>query len=560
MSLYRKHSVKLIFAAAAAGVLGIKYIITKLQNDMKEECIIIDSVEDWHANEKEILSIFNESGIIGMDCEWVSEGGSRKPVSLLQLANSKGFCVLIRLSRIPVWTIPIGLSELLKNTNILKVGVGINEDSSKLFHDYCLEVSSFVDLRYLAKDLEELKGKSFGLKSLSKELLGYDLDKSYTLRCSDWDTENLSPSQIKYAADDAIVSAKLFENIKSRKIGWLLYKSHFNEDLELYMDVPFKGSFSNNNTSKTSSGQSIIKFKTRYSKPRQKPMYDNCQLVAPDGEVLCSCDRNKANWYVYKGLGEAISEEPFVVRLNFEPSGRPKLDNIFYTMEKINCCVVCGKSENYHRKHVVPSEYRKYFPDLMTKNLSHDVLLLCVICHKKSNMLDQQLRTKLAVLCDAPTGSGKNVKYFLNSDVVRVKSAASALVLSGDKIPEVRKNELKKRIEDYFEVPELTEEILQEAFNLGPNILNESFVPHGLKVYQYFCINGGLIQFEKMWRQHFLDTMKPKFLPNMWSVEHNHKRLALQVINHEREIDFDVSILGLDPSLDEIEILENESK
>lgn len=560
MSLIQKRSTGLTIVAATAGVLMVKYIISKLNIRRENRCIVIQSPEDWNTHEEEILVVFNQSSFIGMDCEWVTDDNNRKPVSLLQLANCKGFCVIIRLSEIPVWLIPAGLSDLLKDGNILKVGVGINDDASKLFHDYCLEVLGFIDLRYLVKDLPELQGKSLGLKSLAKEILKYDLNKSNTLRCSDWDAESLTTDQIKYAADDAIVSAKLFEIVKSRKIGWFGLSSNFYEEVELYMDIPFKQTCSNNNVStKSNPAQPTQKYKTRYSKPRQRPMYDNCQLVAPDGEVLCNCDRRKAEWYVYKGLGETISEEPYTVRLNFEPSGRPKLDNIFYTLEKFNCCVVCGNAEQYHRKLVVPSEYRRYFPNLMKKNLSHDVLLLCVDCHKKSNMIDQGMRVKLAALCDAPLINGRYVKYKFNSDMARVKSAASALSSSGDKIPASRKEVLEKKIKDYFNVSEVTEEILQKALHLDVSTLNEAFIPHGLKVYQYFCKNGGLVNFEKMWRQHFLDTMKPKYLPSMWSVEHNHKRLALQVINHEREVDFDISILGLDPDLiKEVRNLENE--
>ena len=38
-----------------------------------------------------------------------------------------------------------------------------------------------------------------------------------------------------------------------------------------------------------------------------------------------------------------------------------------------------------------------------------------------------------------------------------------------------------------------------------------------------------LATFEKMWRQHFIDTMKPQFLPYLWSVDHNHKNVRSRV-------------------------------
>ena len=96
---------------------------------------------------------------------------------------------------------------------------------------------------------------------------------------------------------------------------------------------------------------------------RNKPLYHNCYLQAPDGETLCTCDRKKAEWYVSKELGQVVNNDPFTVRLKFEPSGRA-LGQVgqYYTQVKVNQCVVCGANDKFVRKNVVPREYRKYFP------------------------------------------------------------------------------------------------------------------------------------------------------------------------------------------------------
>lgn len=44
-----------------------------------------------------------------------------------------------------------------------------------------------------------------------------------------------------------------------------------------------------------------------------------------------------------------MSEEPFVVRLQFEPAGRPESPGDYYLMVKENLCVVCGKKDSYIR-------------------------------------------------------------------------------------------------------------------------------------------------------------------------------------------------------------------
>ena len=104
-----------------------------------------------------------------------------------------------------------------------------------------------------------------------------------------------------------------------------------------------------------------------------------------------------------KPLCSKISEDPLIVRLKFEPSGRPEgKAGEYYLSVKPNICVVCGVGEaylryppvslhhlcnlmiffapfffNFHiRKNVVPHEYRKYFPAVMKDHQSHDVLLM----------------------------------------------------------------------------------------------------------------------------------------------------------------------------------------
>lgn len=55
-------------------------------------------------------------------------------------------------------------------------------------------------------------------------------------------------------------------------------------------------------------------------------------------------------------------------------------------------------------------------------------------------------------------------------------------------------------------------------------IFNEAYVPHGLKVVRIHAERGlpGLMELERRWRQHFLTTMRPRHLPPLWSVNHNH--------------------------------------
>ena len=67
---------------------------------------------------------------------------------------------------------------------------------------------------------------------------------------------------------------------------------------------------------------------------------------------------------------------------------------------------------------------------------------------------------------------------------------------------------------------------------------NNNYKPHGQQVVQHYLESGkGLMALEKRWRQHFLDTMKPQFLPDLWSVDHQKLRLDIRV--EEKRIDLE---------------------
>lgn len=57
--------------------------------------------------------------------------------------------------------------------------------------------------------------------------------------------------------------------------------------------------------------------------------------------------------------------------------------------------------------------------------------------------------------------------------------------------------------------------------------MNENYFAHGAKVVEFYQNSKeGLIGLERKWREHFLHTMKPKYMPELWSVEHNVERYA----------------------------------
>ncbi|XP_057276038.1 exonuclease 3'-5' domain-containing protein 2 isoform X2 [Pezoporus wallicus] len=528
------------------------------------DVMVVSEQEEWDHAEPLLKKELEKWPVLGIDCEWVSVEGKANPVSLLQMASSSGFCILVRLPRLVAsgQTIPKTLLDIMADSAVLKVGVGCWEDACKLLHDYGLPVKGSVDLRYLAmrqwKDLPHC----LSLKSLAEEVLNCPLDKSPHVRCSNWEAEELTQDQVLYAARDAQVSVALFLHLLG--FASLPAISQGENSLAAWekavskcrglVDIPFKGRKSGSTgEEKNGEGRSPQKTKNRKSavngqpagsqqvrdprrqkrKPlgvgysaRKSPLYDNCFLHAPDGQPLCTCDRKKAQWYLNKGIGELVSTDPFVVKLRFEPSGRPESQVDYYLTVKENLCVVCGKRESYIRKNIVPHEYRRHFPIQMKDHNSHDVLLLCTSCHAISNYYDNHLKQQLAEEFGAPIGSEEGVRLMEDPLRRQVRSGARAL-LNADGLPDPRRAELLQSIKDFFNTERVTPEMLQEAAGLETRICNESYMPHGLKVVQCFAKGGlrSLIQLERRWRQHFLDNMQPKHLPEQWSVDHNHMKL-----------------------------------
>ncbi|XP_045760722.1 exonuclease 3'-5' domain-containing protein 2 [Maniola jurtina] len=558
-----------VTSVVALGCAGITYVVLqKLRDKNASDALnyltidIISSEQDCDQAIVKLRTKCWEHHAIGFDCEWVTEQGRRQPVALLQLSTFDGYCALFRLNQIK--SIPKALQDLLQDESVYKVGVAPKDDAKYLSQDYGVFMEGTLDVRHLVHLCGYENG---GLASLAKSLLGIVLDKTWRIRCSDWAAEQLSDRQIKYAAADAHVAIRIFVKLINdyHRRGFLSwFRTNGNgywNDLDVckrYADLSYKASLvvkkndkNSNHRTKDREGKSgkEVESKRYPHATRSKPLYHNCFLEAPDGELLCTCDNNKAMWYVTKELADVVSEDPLKVRLRFEPAGRSVGDvGRYYQLTKENKCVVCGAKDSYIRKNVVPREYRKYFPEIMKEHSSHDVVLLCVACHQLSNMLDRALRERLAEQCAAPLGSHGNSKIIEDPDCKKIRSAARALLYQSRKhvLPEARRKELEGVIlQHYLLHDEITEELLKEAAQIEVVFENEDYESHGYKVTEYYKKNEGLLRLEELWREYFLKTMHPRHMPELWSLKHNEERLTVR-LKEGRLSEEDQKLLGLD--------------
>ena len=148
-----------------------------------------------------------EQTILGFDTETRPsfKKGVVYPTALIQI-SALDQAWIIRVSRMGY---PPELLELLTREDILKVGLGLNDDLRRLRADFQFEPGGFLDLQqYVAAFRIEEKG----LKKLSGIVLGRRISKAQQV--SNWDADLLTQAQLRYAATDAWICLKIYNRLR----------------------------------------------------------------------------------------------------------------------------------------------------------------------------------------------------------------------------------------------------------------------------------------------------------------------------------------------------------
>ena len=165
---------------------------------------VIDSLESFEQQIDQIAS----NSILGFDTETRPsfKKGQVYPTSLIQLSTLNRSW-LLRVSRIGY---PNKLLEILSSEDIIKVGLGLNDDLRRLRSDFQFEPAGFLDLQqYVGAFRIEEKG----LKKLSGIVLGRRISKSQQV--SNWDADLLTDAQLRYAATDAWICLEIYNTLRN---------------------------------------------------------------------------------------------------------------------------------------------------------------------------------------------------------------------------------------------------------------------------------------------------------------------------------------------------------
>ncbi|PIA62846.1 hypothetical protein AQUCO_00200694v1 [Aquilegia coerulea] len=175
-----------------------------------------EAVAKWVERVRNYYGKRGDNLIVGLDAEgyFTKPKGGTMHWAILQLCVGTT-CLVYQIYNTDY--IPEELVKFLEDTRNTFVGVAIKDDVRLLQEDYGLKVSNILDLRSLAahKLNSSLYEKS-GLKSLAKEFLHVELEKSYKIHYN-WRADRLNKAQIEYASRDAAASFYIGVELNSIK-------------------------------------------------------------------------------------------------------------------------------------------------------------------------------------------------------------------------------------------------------------------------------------------------------------------------------------------------------
>jgi len=265
---------------------------------------------------------------------------------------------------------------------------------------------------------------------------------------------------------------------------------------------------------------------------------ENWKVYHPNGRHMFTCGGKKARWYLERDLADQIGEGE--IQLNFEPNGHGFEDNEDFgrSVREVQC-VVSGEQDDLQRHHIIPYCYRKYFPIEYKSKNHHDVVLMNHDIHAKYEMKAMRYKDKLAEKYDVPTIDVYNRAYTkmirqVNRNNTIILSKLNAIFRGYGKIPQDKIVENLRFVAEHIEIDydflqtcnyiQLLKlyRLLGDEFKKEITLFQEEnrhLYDHGYHLVQKLDTPEKLGEFVRLWRKHFIDTMKPKYMPDGWSID-----------------------------------------
>lgn len=254
----------------------------------------------------------------------------------------------------------------------------------------------------------------------------------------------------------------------------------------------------------------MTKKDNHHLKPLEKQnLLGNFTAYDPNGDFLFNCDSKKARWYVKRNLATWTNEEQTHFKLNFTPKGNGNRELGKYFTEYIkNQCVICGCDSKLTKHHVVPSCYKKHFPEKCKSNDHFDVLLICTECHEK---IERAYDDRKKLIHKQHKGSLEhqyNQYKELNSYIRTAQKHEEYLDETRKLIMVEKANKINPEIDSFIKL------LNTDLVDVGGSLDNE-ICERVVKDAQD-DLKGFIVE----WRELFLGHGQPAFLPNGWLDEY----------------------------------------
>lgn len=128
------------------------------------------------------------------------------------------------------------LQSVASNSNVLKIGVGIDQDMMELYRGWPEGGFATACGRLDIGGIGGRNGRTVSLKTLAKSVLGVELLKSRKIATSNWGQIPLTDRQIAYAARDAWASAAILCELAQR--NQTLFSTQSLLNLVLKEEIP----------------------------------------------------------------------------------------------------------------------------------------------------------------------------------------------------------------------------------------------------------------------------------------------------------------------------------
>ena len=276
--------------AAAAGAL---YLWLRRRKNKRRPVCRVDGCDVYVVDARDADDVIDrlDGDVLGVDVEWPSQQKPR--CAVLQIA-SKNACVVIRVGS--ATCLPPRTTLRLKRS--ICVGVGIREDCQLILRDVGCACGRQVDLRTLANQ------RDAGLASLAAEFApsaSLPHKNEIGVRRSDWSADPLTPSQIEYAAGDAISSYKVAVGLcGSAPLGEWLRSAPAPPQTK---PRPKPSSTTQNDARALHKQARRRRYEAWHAQHAKSHHYDNIPLVSKGGRLLGLVAKGKADWYCDRGLG-----------------------------------------------------------------------------------------------------------------------------------------------------------------------------------------------------------------------------------------------------------------